>query len=191
MPLVPKTATDRFGRSSTSKRCSDGAPWLQANENRERLATWEPLAARVLLCNGAISNADASAFCACATTTQMVIGLRIGMSATVTRSLSRTLIRQYKHNYSYSSTDSSRIHGSPRRKSARSENKFARSFVRPSRADRWNTVVVVWLNSAQATPQSAAPPTDASPRPVRHLTKTTQHRSGGLLYTRTPRRANA
>jgi len=53
------------------------------------------------------------------------------------------------------------------------------------------TGVVVWLNSAQATPQSVAPPTDASPQPVRHLTKTTQHRSGGLHYTRTPRRANA
>ena len=49
----------------------------------------------------------------------------------------------------------------------------------------------MWLNSAQATPQSVAPPTVASPRPARHLAKTTQHRSGGLHYTRTPRRANA
>ena len=38
-------------------------------------------------------------------------------------------------------------------------------------------VLVVWLNTVarnQATPQSVAPPTDASPQPVRHLTKTTQ-----------------
>ena len=47
--------------------------------------------------------------------------------------------------------------------------------VVPARGGRTGVVVVVWLNSAQATPQSVAPPTVASPRPVRHLAKSTLH----------------